>query len=194
MSPQVLEMMYSSGLTIHWLKMSSSILKSSWDWFALFDDWFIYMLSLVEMRMRVGEKLRRRSQFHLSISDNQQTEVISRKYWLREYLSVMNIAWNCRVLRTPKTLRVYPIIYNKSYQAFLLHQLYYTKIVTFFFSIMSWIGMCYWTSRFLESVLFLLLEKIREKNSFCNCLTISNLKCTLTTSKPDFVLFMLHFI
>ena len=80
MSPQVLEMMDLFGLNINWLKMSSSIPKLSEDWFALFDDWFIYMLSLVEMRMRVGKKLRRSSQFHLSISDNQQIEVISRKY------------------------------------------------------------------------------------------------------------------
>ena len=80
MSPQVLEMMDLFGLNINWLKMSSSIPKLSENWFALFDDWFIYMLSLVEMRMRVGEKLRRSSQFHLSISDNQQIEVISRKY------------------------------------------------------------------------------------------------------------------
>ena len=47
-SPQVLEMMDLFGLNINWLKMSSSILKLSEDWFALFDDdWFIYMLSLV---------------------------------------------------------------------------------------------------------------------------------------------------
>lgn len=132
---------YAFALNIHWLKMSPFSLKSLYDWFALFDGWFSWVLCVW---WKGEEGWRRTSQFHLSFSDNQ---------WLSSESTIFENTWVSWMWPEIALFWEHQQSWGKPHHVqwklstLSPHLLYSIDIFTFF-PVLYWTWMCYQTTRF----------------------------------------------